>query len=264
MAQGSEYVMAGIDAAAESDRLALLEACRDPGSTRRLEQLGVDVGWRCLEVGAGRGSIARWLSDRVGPTGSVVAVDIDPRFLTEMPENVEVRTLDIRQEEVEAGAYDLVHCRALLMHLPDPAATLARFAAALAPGGMLLAEEGDYGLSYYGGHPDAEELNERARQTYDALAEAGIFNSRFGRTLPALLLAGGFERCGSEIETRVSRPGEPHYEFARATVLESVPGLIAAGLMQDTDVERLEGYFGHPDTVITGGSVVSAWGQKPR
>jgi hypothetical protein len=34
--------------------------------------------------------------------------------------------------------------------------------------------------------------------------------------------------------------------------------------MQDTDVERLEGYFGHPDTVITGGSVVSAWGQKPR
>jgi SAM-dependent methyltransferase len=264
MAQGSEYVMAGIEAEAESSRLGLLEACRDPGSIRRLESLGVGAGWRCLEVGAGRGSIARWLSERIGPTGSVVAVDIDPRFLRDVPENVEVRRLDIREEEVEPGAYDLVHCRALLMHLPDPAGTVGRFAAALSPGGWLLAEEGDYGLSHYGGHPDAEELNERARRIYETLAEVGVFNSRFGRTLPALLLAGGFERCDSEIETRVSRPGDPDYEFARATALESVPGLIAAGLMEDSDVDRLESYFEHPDSVITGASVVSAWGKKPQ
>jgi tRNA A58 N-methylase Trm61 len=100
-----EYVMAGTEAVAESERLALLERARDPGTIRRLEALGVTSGWRCLEMGAGRGSITRWLAERAGPTGSVVAADIDTRFLTDMPGNVSVQQLDIRSDELDAGAY---------------------------------------------------------------------------------------------------------------------------------------------------------------
>src|SRR5580704_8518168 len=101
--------MGGLEAEPESRRLALLESTRDPTTVRRLEALGAK--------------------------GSVVAVDIDPRFLKALPENVEVRELDIRERGVETGAYDLVHCRALLMHLPSPAVALARMADALVPGG---------------------------------------------------------------------------------------------------------------------------------
>jgi SAM-dependent methyltransferase len=255
--------MAEVDADAESARLALLEQCRDPGTIRRLGELGVGPGWRCLEVGAGRGSIMRWLAERVSPGGSVVAVDIDPRFLTEVPENVEVRTLDVREHEVGVGEYDLVHCRALLMHMPDPVSTLARLAAALAPGGVLLAEEGDFGLSYLGGHPDAELLNQIRRRTLDAVTDAGVFNARFGRGLPGMLTAAGLERSGTEIETHVGEPGEPQYEFARLSARESAPKLLAAGLMDDADVARLEGYFASPGTIVTGGSVVAAWGRRP-
>jgi SAM-dependent methyltransferase len=263
MQASSEYVMAKVDAVTESERLALLETCRDPGSISRLEQLGVAAGWRCLEVGAGRGSIARWLADTVTASGCVVAVDIDPRFLADMPENVDVRQLDIREQEVESGEYDLVHCRALLMHMPDPAATLARMVSALQPGGLLLAEEGDFGMYHYGGHPDAQVLTEGARHALDAVTEAGIFNARFGRELPAMITACGLRLLGSAVETRVSEPGEPHYEFARVSALESVPGFIAAGLMDGANVERLVDYFGQPGTIITGSSVVSAWGRKP-
>jgi 2-polyprenyl-3-methyl-5-hydroxy-6-metoxy-1,4-benzoquinol methylase len=163
MTSGREYVMAGTEAATESERLALLEAARDPGTVRRLDGIGVHSGWTCLEIGAGRGSIARWLSERVGPAASVVAADIDTRFLTEMPDNVEVRTVDIREDEFEPGRYDLVHCRAFLMHMPDADDTIARLAAALKPGGLLLAEEGDYGLYHFGGHPDADQLNQASR-----------------------------------------------------------------------------------------------------
>jgi len=260
--QSSEYVMAKVDAAAESERLALLESCRDPATIARLEQLGVAPGWRCLEVGAGRGSIARWLADRVTASGSVVAVDIDPRFLTDVPENVQVRQLDIREQGVEPGEYDLVHCRALLMHMPDPKATLARMVSALRPGGVLLAEEGDFGMYHYGGHPDAQALSEGARRALDAVTDAGVFNARFGRELPAMLPACGLELLGSTVETRVAEPGEPHYEFARVSALESVPGFLAAGLMDGANVERLVSYFGQPGTIITGSSVVAAWGRK--
>ena len=40
----------------------------DPVTTTELAATGVTDGWRCLEVGAGGGSIARWLAGRVAPS----------------------------------------------------------------------------------------------------------------------------------------------------------------------------------------------------
>jgi SAM-dependent methyltransferase len=261
--QRDEYVMSGLEAESESRRLGLLEATRDPSTVRRLTALGVGRGWRCLELGAGHGSVARWLSGTVGPDGSVVAVDIDARFLDGMPDNVEVRQIDIREEGVEAGAYDLAHCRALLMHLPDPADALARMADALAPGGVLLAEEGDYGLYQYGGHPDAEEISRVARQVLDVMTESGLVNASFGRRLPGMLSSAGLTFLGAQVETGVSQPGDAAYEFTRQTVMDSAPRLIEAGILDDAGVSRLQGFWGQPGTLVTGPSLVSAWGQKP-
>ncbi len=264
MTHDSGYINSDNNMETESDRLGLLESSRDPGTMRQLEELGVGPGWRCLEVGAGRGSIARWLAEQVSPGGSVTAADIDLRFLTDMPEDVEVRALDIREDEIEAEAYDLVHCRALLMHLPDPAETLTKLSAALKPGGLLLAEEPDFGLFHYGGHPDSLEMSEIAHRTFDTMKEAGIFDAQFGRSLPALLSGCGLSLLGTRIDTPVSGPGEPEYELARATTLESAPKLAAAGILTDANVTRLEDYFGQPGTFLTCSSLVAAWGRKPK
>src|SRR6516164_6049908 len=64
----------------ERERLALLTQFTDPITTRRLTDLGVGPGWRCLDVAAGNGSVARWLAGRVGREGRVVATDLNPRF----------------------------------------------------------------------------------------------------------------------------------------------------------------------------------------
>jgi 2-polyprenyl-3-methyl-5-hydroxy-6-metoxy-1,4-benzoquinol methylase len=82
----------------ERRRLALIERVYDPVTTSRLEQLGVGAGWRCVDVGAGGGSVARWLRDQVGPEGSVVAVDLDTRFF-ENEAGIESRRLDILADE---------------------------------------------------------------------------------------------------------------------------------------------------------------------
>src|SRR5438128_2058560 len=127
----------------ERRRLALIERVYDPATTSRLEQLGVGAAWRCLDVGAGGGSIARWLRDRVGPDGSVVAVDLDTRFFET---GIEARRLDILADELERDAYDLVHCRCLLHHLRSKQLDAAqRMVAALRPGGVLLATEPSLG-----------------------------------------------------------------------------------------------------------------------
>src|SRR5882757_6137206 len=81
-----------------------------PICSSMLEQIGVGEGWRCLDVGAGGGSISRWLRDRVGPDGRVVSVDLDTRFVEDEP-GIEALQLDILSDDLEQEAFDLVHCR---------------------------------------------------------------------------------------------------------------------------------------------------------
>jgi SAM-dependent methyltransferase len=71
-----------------------------------------------------------------------VATDADPRFLADVTSaGVEVRRHDIRADPLEPALYDLVHCRALLCHLPDPARALGVMAAVVQPSGWLLVED---------------------------------------------------------------------------------------------------------------------------
>ena len=58
-------------AADEARRLELLQQRLDPLTMRRVERLPLVANARCLEVGGGRGSIARWLCELVGPNGQV-------------------------------------------------------------------------------------------------------------------------------------------------------------------------------------------------
>ena len=76
----SEYAWSEVDAAARQ-RLDAIATWTDPLTLDRLVQVGVATGWRCAEIGAGTGTIAAWLADRVGPGGAVLATDLDTRWL---------------------------------------------------------------------------------------------------------------------------------------------------------------------------------------
>src|SRR4026209_2213188 len=95
---------------AEDDRLSLLEQIFDPLSRRR--RALVQPGWRCLEVGAGRGSMAVWLARQVGESGRVVATDTDMTYLRRLDvPNLEVRQHNILEDSLDTlgpGSFDLV------------------------------------------------------------------------------------------------------------------------------------------------------------
>src|SRR6476620_7088096 len=104
---------------AEDARLDLLEQIYDPTSRRR--RALVQPGWRCLEGGAGRGSMAVWLAEQVGATGHVVATDVDTRYLSRLAlPNLDVIEHNILEEPLDVlqpGSFDLVCSRLMLFHL---------------------------------------------------------------------------------------------------------------------------------------------------
>lgn len=158
----SDYI---IDAAAERElaRLRLLEDWADPGSIRCLDAVGVGTGWHCLEVGAGAGSMAAWLAGRVGPTGHVVASDVDTRFLQGGTQaNVTVLQHDLREGPPPAGPFDVVHARLLLEHLPAVDRAIGHLCAALKPGGVLVIEDQDICSVVVGDTSDPRAASSRA------------------------------------------------------------------------------------------------------
>lgn len=132
----TEYVF---DTASElgRDQVDHLATLYDDVTVECLEWTGVGVGARCLEVGAGGGSIARWLAARVRPDGSVVAVDLDTDHLAAQP-GLRVHRHDINDGVPPGAPFDLIHARLVLMHLVRRREILASLVDALAPGGWLV------------------------------------------------------------------------------------------------------------------------------
>ena len=196
--------------AAEDERLSLLETIFDPTSRQRRSM--VQQGWRCLEIGAGRGSMAVWLAQQVGEKGRVVATDIDVTYLERLNlPNLEVRRHNILEDPIETlslASFDMVSLRLVLFWLVGrQEEVIRRMVQCLRPGGWLVDEDGDWGtvVPVNPFHP----MYERYEQVWkggDWLAARG-YDPEFGRKLPAL-----FERCGLQ-----SIRHEAHVEVLRAT-----------------------------------------------
>lgn len=247
----------------EKERLETLAALSDPFTIRHLEALGVCAGWRCAEVGAGSGSIARWLAERVGDSGQVVATDLDTRFLDDLDRpNVEVRRHDIVAEPLEAGSYDLIHTRYLLMHLPERERALDHLVRALRPGAWLLVEDGDF-RNYQRSYPPSAPV-EATGAAIVQLLERGGADPQYGFKLLPALAGGGLINQGVMATQGIMRCGSDKIGVFTLLLAHLRNALSATGLATASEVDAAIDYLQAPSsTVVYGTILVSAWGQRP-
>jgi SAM-dependent methyltransferase len=255
----------------ERTRLSSMAALFDGVTRHRLDALGVRPGWRCWEIGAGTGSIARHLADVTGPSGHVVASDLDVRFLDELGElsTVQIVRHDVSDDPVQAEAFDLVHARAVLAYVPRRDEAVPRLVQALRPGGVLLLEDVVFGE----GTTDALAAVTRPREhawtlTLAARAVAGALRTvgadpEYGLRLPDALAGAGLRDIGADLAHRLVRGGSSEAAFFAVTMRELGPRLVGAGLLTQDDAELAATLAEDPSCQWFSMGLVGAWGWRP-
>src|SRR5262249_40951649 len=122
--------------------------------------------------------------------------------------------------------FDLVYCRFLLIHLPDPAACLREMRRVLRPGGLIFVEDGD--LSSAGSVPPSS-LDETGRLFTRLGPHKGV-DYLLGRNLYHLVKAAGFPDVEIEIHQPAVTQGE-NRALLKWSVEEARQGWIDAGLV---------------------------------
>jgi SAM-dependent methyltransferase len=267
----------------EGDRLMALASAFDPITRRHLTALGVGDGWRCLEVGAGTGTIAAWLAEQVGPKGHVLATDVSLALMEQRgleAGNLELRRHDILSDALPEGEFDLIHSRLVLEHLPGRLDALANMVRALAPGGWLVLEEMTFGTQKAGGRRGALILGGVVSALKLVLARNG-WDGTFGRRLPIHFTRLGLTEVGAEGTQLVLIGGTPSVEWAKPTfgrlrhllfddagvlpppVEKAFTTVPALRQLAERRLERLERLLADPEFVYLAPTLISAWGRRP-
>ncbi|MCO1578791.1 class I SAM-dependent methyltransferase [Crossiella sp. SN42] len=242
----------GKDSATEHDRLASIQRAADAGTHRVLESLGLQPDWHCLDLGAGAGSIARWLAEQC-PQGTVVANDIDTRYLTDLGEAAQ--QADITDPGYAPGRFDLVHARYLLCHLPERDEVVRRAASWLKPGGWLVVTDPYQLPAETSPFPVVRRIMAAYEQVY---ARHGA-DLHWARGLPALLAGAGLGEVG--YTGTLGSMGNLDKDRWRPLVAQVKPVMLAEGLVSESDMAEFERLLNSPTFIDIPQFTISVWGR---
>ena len=230
-AENTDYLLDNADPRAER-RFDALGDLFDARTIEYLTALGVTRGWSCWEVGAGGGSIAEWLAGAVAPTGSVLATDLDLRRLsaTAVPGLTATRH-DVVHDEIPTGAYDLVHARLLLVHLPERERVLDSLVRSLRPGGWVVIEDFDNMFLEVGSAATPEQAVMReVALAFKRLLQDREADLAYARRLPDLLRARGLRHIAGEGRMVFGAGGSAASRLAAANYSQVAEEMIGQGL----------------------------------
>jgi SAM-dependent methyltransferase len=247
--------------AVEYKRLDLMSKILDPWTREYLIGLGVGEGWHCLELGGGNGSIAEWLSAKVGAYGSVTAIDLNPVLLELVPaQNLTVQQVDVRTGKLGSESYDVVTCRALLHQIAEYAPqVLARMAEAVKPGGWLMIQEPDFNLA------PTTQPDVWAR-TWEGLIEWGHANGvdwLIGRKLPSMVAALGFGHPQAKTDVQNIRGRDRGSLYFQLFFAEVRDRLIAAGHLDAATIDAASALLDDPNYWTQCWMMTAVWARKP-
>lgn len=212
----------------ELERLRLQAMVWEPAAEAMLDQIGIQPGWNCADLGCGAMGILGPLSRRVGPSGKVIGVDMDTRQLAAARayvkdhrlENVEVLERDAYHTALPEESFDFVHVRFLFAPVGRDDELLSGLLGLTRPGGIIAVQEPDASAwNYYPASSSWERLKEiimtafrsgggdfnAGTRTYDMLCRAGLEDVQIKAAIVALQGKHPYKRLPVQFSTSLRK-----------------------------------------------------------
>jgi ubiquinone/menaquinone biosynthesis C-methylase UbiE len=267
-AKTSDYVLSN---SAEVERLRVQARVWEADVEALLDQIGIESGWHCLDLGCGALGILAPLSRRVGPRGRVVGVDSDERLLAsarayveqEGLTNVELLQGDARATDLPCESFDLVHMR-FVWAFGHADAFLQEMLDLAKPGGIVASQETDQNSwCYFPAHPAWPRLK--------AVIEAAFLqiggDANIGQQTYAKFRRAGLEQVRVRAAIAALQDCHPYMRMPilGANGLRKV--IVGAGLMSEAELDQtlaeMERIIADPETYEISFTVTQVWGRKP-
>jgi SAM-dependent methyltransferase len=268
LACSDSYVLA--TGAAAVRRLHVLHNIYSPAGKRILLQAGLTEGMKVADFGCGVGVVSRMLAQIVGPSGSVTGIDVNGAQLEEAArlcagegfKNTRFVKASAESTGLPRDSFDLVYCRFLLLHLPDPASCLREMRAVLKPGGIIVVEDGDLAsaTSVPRGPMDA------FAKLFGRLGAARGLNYSLSRDLYHMVKTEDFTAANIEIHQPAITDGE-NRSFLKWSVEEARPALLDAGITTSDELSQtlaeMQSAVDDPNVLILAPRMSIVWARKP-
>jgi SAM-dependent methyltransferase len=267
---GSTYVLGHSDA--EIRRLLLQATLYDGYTEHALRQAGLRPGMRVLDVGCGPGDVSFVASRLVGPAGTVLGVDASANIIELARTRAEERAISsVRFEQTPVGdlaldqPVDAMIGRLILMHLPDPVATLRQLAGLVRPGGVIVFSEFD--MTGARSVPNLP-LWRGARDTIISIFTGLGLDPTFAATLPNLFRQAGLHNPRLALGAPIGGADDPEIlAFVVETLRSMLPAAENPGMIRDDFADpdallpRLREEVATARAVVTTPALISAWSQ---
>ncbi|MDA1049155.1 MAG: methyltransferase domain-containing protein [Planctomycetota bacterium] len=233
----TEYIFERQQADQERIRLQMIEEALDPATIARLQTTGLQSGARCLELGAGAGSIMKWMGSVVGASGRVVGVDRDTKHLQHLADPrfqiSEGDFLDVTLDEL----FDLVHCRYVLIHNRSSVEILTKLCQQLKPGGYLVIEEPDF-TSAKLLNRTRDAARQRVNNAICRMFENLGLNPGYGLELPQKVTGEGLQLIATDAQLHLARGGSPMGRMMAASQQALAEKLIATAEVIEAEIDE--------------------------
>lgn len=246
--------------------LGCLSAILDQSTVELLAPL-VPLRGRCLELGAGNGSVARWLGDAVGRHGRVVTTDLKLDHMRAdvlSHPRVELLQHDVRTDPLPTGPFDMVHARLLFAHLPGRDTLLPTLCDVLAPGGVLVIEEwGGTGPGQVlaSPWPETADLYHRYQQALIAMFAAAGNDPTWSTRVHAVMDTAGLVDVRTTVRARSWTGGTAGCQLPIEVSGQVRERLLDNGLDPE-DLDVLRAHLTDPRVVLLGNLTWSIVGHK--
>jgi SAM-dependent methyltransferase len=230
-------------------------------------------GARVVEIGCGPHGCLELLSERVGPSGSVVGIErsVDAVALARKLVlerglgNVEVLEGDARSTGLPRASFDLATARLVLVNVPQPEQIVAEAAALVRPGGWVAFHEADY-VSHICDPPlDAWTNLVGLLETY---SEKNGIDPFIGRKLPRLLRDAGLTEVRVNPIIHIYPPGHGRRNILLDFAENLSERILAQGLVGERELTEMKVTLGkhlaNPDTLVVSHLFFQVWGRKAK